>query len=483
MTSIPNEHAELVVLGGGPGGYPAAFAAADRHKNVVLVSEEPRLGGVCLLRGCIPSKALLHVSRFLWEAHEASQWGVWFGDPNIDLDQLRRWSTQIVDGLAQGIAALCQKRNVKVIEARGRFLDSKTLELSCLDGTIKNLTFDHAILATGSLPLIPPQFDLHDRRIVDSTSALEMREIPKSILIIGGGYIGLEMGTVYAALGTRVTLVELTSTLLPSADHDLVRPLQKQLEKRFEAIHLSTSIERLDVTKEGIGAKIKPQSTSSSNHGSGTETFEQTFDQVLVAVGRKPNLQNLGLENTVVKLDDHGFVQVDRQQRTSDPTILAIGDVVGEPMLAHKATRQAKVAVEVLAGEPASFDNRAIPAVVFTDPEIAWCGLTETKAKSFGQKIKIGRFSWKASGRASILGRNEGFTKMVFDSETERILGMGIVGAGAGELIAEGVLAIEMGAVARDVAESIHAHPTLSETVMESAEDFLGTATHAFRQR
>jgi dihydrolipoamide dehydrogenase len=476
MASSQNGHAELVVLGGGPGGYPAAFQAADRDIDVVLVDEASRLGGVCLLRGCIPSKALLHVARLLLEAREAEQWGIAFSRPEIDLDALRQWKSKVVDRLTQGISGLCRRRGVRVIEARARLLDSGSLRLEAGNGAPDRLTFDHAILATGSRPLVPSTFQLDDPRVMDSAAALELPEIPESLLVVGGGYIGLELGTVYAALGAKVTVVEMTSGLLPGTDPDLVRPLHKRLEQVFKAVRLDTKVERLTATDEGIAATL--QSTSDEQ-----ETSEATFDRVLVAVGRAPNSRDLGLENTAVELDDHGFVQVDRRQQTADPKILAIGDVAGQPMLAHKATRQAKVAVETVAGEPGEFDNRAIPAVVFTDPEVAWCGLTETQARKEGRQVEVARFPWKASGRAVTLSRTEGVTKLVFDPESDRVLGMGIVGVGAGELIAEGVLAVETAALARDVAESIHPHPTLSETVMESAESFLGTATHVDRSK
>jgi dihydrolipoamide dehydrogenase len=364
---------------------------------------------------------------------------------------------------------------VKVIEARGRLLSSTSVALHSGNGSSQRLTFDHAILATGSQPVIPPPLKIDDPRVMDSATALDLPEVPKGMLVVGGGYVGLEMGTVYAALGAKVTVVEMTPGLLPGTDRDLVRPLRKRLEDIFEQVHVNTRVDRLTPAEEGIVAAFSRQI---DEDGDAQETIERRFDRVLIAAGREPNSHDLGLENTGVEVDDRGFVQVDRRQQTSDPHILAIGDVAGEPMLAHKATREAKVAVEALAGEPAEFDNRAVPAVVFTDPEVAWCGLTETKAEAAGHEIRIGRFPWKASGRAATLNRTEGLTKLIFDPEHGRVLGMGIVGVGAGELIAEGVLAVETAAVARDVAESIHAHPTLSETVMESSEAFLGTATH-----
>lgn len=471
MAAAENGHADLVVIGGGPGGYPAAFDAADHGMSVTLVSEEKIPGGVCLHRGCIPSKALLHIAKLINETQESAEWGLSFGKPKINLDQLRDWKGKVVGKLTGGVGELCRARGVNLVHARASFLDSNTLELQGPDGEKSRLTFKHAILATGSSPTMPAMFDIGDPRVMDSTGALALEDVPKRLLVIGGGYIGLEMGTVYAALGSKVTVVEMTGGLLPGADRDLVRPLQKRLVGQLEAIHLNTKVAGLEARRNGIVAKLE---------GEGVEP-EQVFDRVLVSIGRRPNSRGIGLENTKVEIDERGFAKVDAQQRTADPNIQAVGDVAGEPMLAHKATREAKVAIEALAGEPAAFDNVAIPAVVFTDPELAWCGVTETQAKEQGLDVKVTRFPWAASGRAQTLGRTEGLTKLIFDTKTERLLGMGIVGAGAGELIAEGVLAIETAAVARDLVESIHAHPTLSETIMESAESFLGQATHTYR--
>jgi dihydrolipoamide dehydrogenase len=463
----------VVVIGGGPGGYPAAFAAADLGMDVTLVSEEELPGGVCLHRGCIPSKALLHVAKLINEAREAAAWGVAFGEPKIDLETLRKFKSGVVGNLTGGVRQLCKARGVKLVHARGRFVDSGTLELSHPDGNTSRLEFDHAIVATGSLPAVPKMFQIGDKRVMDSTAALELPEVSERLLVIGGGYIGLEMGCVYAALGSRVTVVEMLPHLLNGADRDLVGPLRKRLEQQFEAIHVNTKVAGLEASKSGIVARLE---------GEGVEP-EQTFGRVLVAVGRTPNSRDLGLENTQVELTDRGFIKVNRRQETGDPKILAVGDVAGEPMLAHKATREGRVAAEVLAGEPAEFDNIAIPAVVFTDPEVAWCGLTETEAKAAGRSVKAVRFPWAASGRAQTLGRTEGLTKLIYDPETERILGVGIVGPNAGELIAEGVLAVETACVARDLANSIHAHPTLSETLMESAEGIFGQPTHLHRPR
>jgi dihydrolipoamide dehydrogenase len=464
---------QLVVLGGGPGGYPAAFEAADHGMDVTLVDEGIKPGGVCLHRGCIPSKALLHFAKLINEARDAKQHGISFGEPKIDLDRIRDFKSGVVDKLTSGIEQLCQARGVKLIKARGTFVNSNTLSLKAADGTTTELQFETCILAIGSLPAMPGFFNIGDDRVMDSTGALNLPDIPKKLLVIGGGYIGLEMGSVYAALGSEVTVVEMLPTILTGADRDLVGPLKKKLAAAFAAIHTNTKVAKLEASDAGIIATLE---------GEGVES-PQTFDRVLVAVGRFPNSKNVGLENTKVELDERGFVTCDRNQRTADPSIMAIGDIAGEPMLAHKATREAKVAVETLLGEPAEFDNRAIPAVVFTDPELAWCGLTETEAKDQKLDVKVVRFPWAASGRAQTIGRTEGITKLIFDTKTERILGMGIVGAGAGELIAEGVIAIETGAVARDLAESIHAHPTLSETVMESAEGVYGQPTHIYRPK
>jgi dihydrolipoamide dehydrogenase len=468
-----DETAEIVVIGGGPGGYPAAFDAADRGMSVTLVNDEAIPGGVCLHRGCIPSKALLHVAKLIHEAGEAEQWGLSFDKPKLNLDGLRNFKSSVVSKLTGGVAELCRLRGVKLVQARARFLDSSTLELKKPDGSTQKLGFKTAIVATGSSPVMPPIFAIGDPRVMDSTGALDLPDVPQRLLVVGGGYIGLEMGSVYAALGSKVTVVEMTPGLLPGADRDLVRPLKARLDKTFAAIHLNTKVAKLTASKDGITAQLE---------GEGVEP-QQTFDRVLVSVGRRPNSRDLGLEKTKVELDPKGFIKVDAQRRTADPNIWAIGDVAGEPMLAHKATREAHVAIEALAGEPAAFDNLAIPAVVFTDPEIAWCGLTETEAKNTNREVKVARFPWAASGRAQTLSRTEGITKILFDPKTERVLGVGIVGVGAGELIAEATLAVETAAVARDVAETIHAHPTLSETLMEASEAAFGQATHIYRAK
>ena len=465
-------HVPLVVLGGGPGGYAAAFLAADLGMEVAIVERDERLGGTCLLRGCIPSKALLHVGRVLAESRELDAWGIELGKPRIKLDALRARKDKVIATLTGGLSQLARRRNVRLIHGQARFTGSGSMEVVGAEGT-QTLTFDHCILASGSRPARIPAFDLPTPRVMDSTSALELQEIPESLLVIGGGYIGLEMGTVYAELGAKVSVVELTDGLLPGADRDLVKPLQTRLEKLFETIHLKTKVLGLEEKKKAILVRFE-----------GPEgPFEREFARVLVAVGRRPNSDGLGLESTGVKLTPKGFVEVDDRQRTADPRILAIGDVCGEPMLAHRASHQGKVAVEALHGEPALFAPRCIPAVVFTDPEIAWAGLTEQEAKAAGREVEVSRYPWAASGRAQALGRTEGLTKLLVDPETDTVLGVGIVGAGAGELIAEGALAIEMAASARDLAETIHAHPTLGETVAFAAENHFGTATEIYRPR
>ncbi len=469
-------HSQLVVLGGGPGGYAAAFLAADLGIEVALVEADARLGGTCLLRGCIPSKALLHVAKVVAEAEEMADWGVEFEKPKIHLDKVRARKDQVIETLSGGLAQLASRRKVKRIHARGVFVDSNTLELEGGDPDSydsKRLTFDHCILATGSVPAMPKVFDIGSPRVMDSTGALALEEIPETLLVVGGGYIGLEMGTVYAELGSAVSVVELTDGLLPGADRDLVKPLEKRVRDRFVGVHLGTKVVGLKDVGDAVEVELEgPEMTG-----------KQKFGRVLISIGRRPVSSGLGLENTKVVVDDRGFVEVDQQQRTADPSILAIGDVVGDPMLAHKASAEGKVAAEVLAGEPAAFDVAAIPAVVFTDPEIAWAGLTVDEAKAAGRKVAVAQYPWQASGRAIANGRTDGLTKWIVDPETDRVLGCGIVGLGAGELISEAVLAIEMGCQIRDVAETIHPHPTLSETVAFAGEVHLGTATEVYRPK
>jgi dihydrolipoamide dehydrogenase len=467
---------QLVVLGAGPGGYAAAFLAADLGMQVTIVDLEPRLGGTCLLRGCIPSKALLHVAKTMADAHHLAEWGVSFAQPAVDLATMRARKEKVVSTLTGGLKQIAGKRNVRTVQARATFEDSQTLRLQSVNGgplADDHIRYEHCILATGSRPARIPAFDLPTPRIMDSTGALELPDVPESMLVVGGGYIGLEMGTVYAALGSRVSVVELTDGLLPGADRDLVKPLAKRLEKDFAAIYLGTKV--VSLVDKGSAIEV--------TFDGPVEKKVQQFGRVLVSVGRRPNTDGIGLEKTRVQVDRQGFVQVDPQRRTADPHILAIGDAAGQPMLAHKAAHEGKAAVEALAGESVVFEPRAIPAVVFTDPEIAWAGLTETEAKQQGRTVQVAQFPWAASGRAQSVGRTEGMTKWLIDPESERVLGCGIVGAGAGELIAEAVLAIEMGASARDLTETIHPHPTLSETLGFAAEVFFGTATDLYRPK
>ncbi len=474
MSSDHKESIRLVVIGAGPGGYAAAFLAADLGMDVTLVDPEPDPGGVCLFRGCIPSKALLHVAKLLNETKESYNWGVKFKEPEIDLDQLRYWKDGVVKKLTGGLGQLSKQRKIKYLQGRAFFKNNRSLDIALVNGENQELSFEYVIIASGSRPAMIPGIGVDSKRVWNSTHALELNRIPKKLLVIGGGYIGLEMGTVYAALGSQVSVVEMMPGLLPGADRDLVNILQKGLEKRFSRILLNTRVVEIKELKDGI--KVRFESP-------GGEQSEQKFDHVLVSVGRKPNSENLGLENTGIGLDKRGFIQVDEQRRTAEPAIFAIGDVAGEPMLAHKASHEGRTAVEVIAGYKVIFEPRAIPAVVFTDPELAWCGLTESEAKEQNKSYEVVRFPWAASGRALTMNRTDGLTKLLIDPETERILGMGIVGAGAGELIAEGTLAIEMAAVATDVKLSIHPHPTLSETVMESAEVFFGQSTHIYRPK
>jgi dihydrolipoamide dehydrogenase len=467
---------QLVVVGGGPGGYAAAFLAADLGLSVALIDPEVNPGGVCVYRGCIPSKALLHVADLLDESRRAIDWGIEFGAPKIDLDKLRAFKNNVVSRLTSGTGQLVKFRKVQYIQGLAQITDPHTLRIKKADGSEDTLTFEHAILATGSVPTIPPTLKVDDPRVMDSTGALDLPDIPKSLLVVGGGYIGLELGSVYAALGSAVTVVEMTSGLLPGADRDLVNILAKRINQVMKAVLLNTRVVQMRAETNGIRVTFEGE-------GAKGEAKEQIFDRVLVSVGRRPNSKIPGLDGTRVKVNDRGFIVVDEQLRTDEPSIFAIGDVVGEPMLAHKASHEGRVAVEVIAGENVAFEPRAIPAVVFTDPEIAWCGLTEAQAQKDGRKVTIAKFPWGASGRAITLDRTDGLTKLILDSETERILGVGLVGPGAGELIAEGVLAIEMGANATDLKLSIHPHPTLTETLMESAEVFFGQATHVYRPK
>jgi dihydrolipoamide dehydrogenase len=466
----------IAVVGGGPGGYAAAFLAADLGMQVTLIDPEVNPGGVCLYRGCIPSKALLHVAKLIEESQQAKNWGIDYPPARIDLARLRTWKEGVVNKLTGGLGLLSKQRHVEYIRGRAAFENSNTLRVSKADASEVVLSFDRIILATGSRPAIIPAFNLDSPRLMDSTGALNLEDIPRSLLVVGGGYIGLELGSVYAALGTRVTVVEMLPGLLPGADRDLVLPLHKRLEKMFEAILLNTTVASLKEDGAGIRATFAGVAITDANR-------EKVFDRVLVSVGRKPNSEIPGLEKTQVQVNPRGFIEVSKQLQTAEASIYAIGDVVGEPMLAHKASHEGRTAVEAIAGHKVAFEPAAIPAVVFTDPEVAWCGITETQAEKEGREIKVAKFPWGASGRAVTLDRPEGVTKLIVDPQTERVLGVGIVGVGAGDLIAEGVLAIEMAALASDVAMTIHPHPTLSETVMESAEVFFGTSTDIFRPK
>ena len=457
----------LVVLGGGPGGYAAAFLAADRGVATTLIDAAPKPGGTCLHVGCIPSKALLHVANVIHSAHDVAQFGVQYAEPKIDLPNFRAKQFKIVDTMASHLLELCKRRDVRHIGSRGTFVDANTIQVD--NGP--QVRFEHTIIATGSSPTKIPALDIGSPHIWDSTAALKLECIPKSLLVVGGGYIGLELGTVYAALGSKVTVVELTPNLLPGVDPDLVQPLQARLKNEFAAIFLSTKVAKLAEAKGGIQVTLEGD----------VPEKQMTFEKVLVAVGRRPISADFGLDKIGVAVDGKGFVQVNEQRRTSVPHIFAIGDVAGEPMLAHKAAHEGKLAAQIVAGDKSLvWEPRAVPAVVFTDPEIAWCGLTETEAKQQGREVKVGKFRWGASGRATTLGRNDGVSKVLVDPKTDMILGVGLAGPGAGELIAEGVVAIEMGATAKDLALCIHPHPTLTETISEAAETLHGLASHLF---
>ena len=459
---------DIVVLGAGPGGYAAAFYAADNGRKVVLVEQDTRLGGVCLNRGCIPSKALLHATKMITEARESAHRGITFGEAKIEVEKLRAWKSSILDKLAGGVASLAKARGVEVLTGRGYFENSKTLRVETKEGQ-RFLEFEKAIVAVGSKSAMPKAFDLGNPRIMTSREALDVPDIPENLLVIGGGYIGMELGTVYAALGSRVTVVEALPTILAGADPDLVRPVTRYVEKAFNEIRVNTKVTKMSTAGKHIKVVF--------------DKGEELYDRVLVSVGRVPNCGDLGLENTKIQRDDKGFIKVNAQQQTSDPDIYAIGDVAGGMLLAHKASREARVAVEVITGEGGAFQDIVMPAVVFTEPEIAWAGLTEAEAKEKNIPVQIAKFPWSASGRALTFDHTDGVTKLIIDPETERILGVGICGHGAGELIAEGVLAIEMGATAFDIASTVHPHPTLSETLMEAAEVFYGHSTHMFSRK
>ena len=464
---------QLVVVGGGPGGYSGAFLAADLGLQVTLVDPEPNPGGVCVYRGCIPSKALLHVADVIDEARHAAAWGVAFSEPKVDLGKLRTFKNDVVKRLTGGTGQLVKARKIQYLQGLAEVVDAHNLTVKLVNGGEERVQFEHALLATGSRPAIPPMLQLDDPRVMDSSAALDLPDVPKSLLVVGGGYIGLELGTVYATLGSAVTIVEMMPGLLPGADRDLVEVLAKRITSRMKNVLLETRVVKIAAEAAGIRVMFD----GAANPG------DQIYDRVLVAVGRRPNSNIPGLERTNVQVDQRGFIMVDEQRRTHEPSMFAIGDVVGEPMLAHKASHEARTAVEVMAGENVAFTPRAIPAVVFTDPELAWAGLTEAQAAKENRNIAIAKFPWAASGRAVTLDRTDGLTKLILEPESQRILGVGLVGPGAGELIAEGVLAIEMGANATDLELSIHPHPTLTETLMESAEVFFGQATHVYRPK
>ena len=458
---------EIVVVGAGPGGYTAAFYAADLGKKVILVERGKRLGGVCLNCGCIPSKALLYATHQISAARESEHRGITFKPPMVDLAKLRAWKESILEKLGGGVAMLAKMRGVQVIQGRGYFEDSKTLRVETEKGR-QVIRYEKAILAVGSIAAMPKAFDIGNPRVMTSTEALEMEEIPENLLIVGGGYIGMEIGTIYAALGSKIVLVEALDSVLTGADADLARPVVAAAEKMFKEIRLKVKVTKM--TTAGKQIKVEMEHNG--------QKLAELYDRVLVAVGRVPNNAGIGLENTKVTFDKKGFVKVNDRQQTNDPDVYAIGDIAGGFLLAHKAGKEARIAVEVINGENSVFENVIIPAVVFTDPELAWCGLTEAGAKERGVRYKVSKFPWAASGRAMSFDRTDGMTKMLIDPETDRVLGVGIAGIGAGELISEAVLAMKMGATAKDIASSVHPHPSLSETLMECAEAFYGHATH-----
>jgi dihydrolipoamide dehydrogenase len=463
---------QVAVIGAGPGGYAAAFYAADLGMQVTLIDEEKNPGGVCLYRGCIPSKALLHVAKVIDEAKHAAKWGVAFGEPKVDVDTLRGFKQGVVDKLTGGVGQVARMRKVNYLQGRATLTSGRSMKVATANGETE-LQFGHCILATGSSPARIPTLSIDSPRMMDSTSALDLPDVPKKLLVIGGGYIGLELGTVYATLGSKVSAVEMTPGLLPGADRDLVNVLHKRLESLFASIMLNTKV--VKVAEDGPGVRV--------TFDGDVDPKEQLFDRVLVAVGRRPNSKIPGLETTRVKVDQKGFIEINGQRRTAEPTIYAIGDVAGEPMLAHKASHEARVAVDAIAGRKAVFEPLAIPAVVFTDPEIAWTGLTESQASAEGREVEVAKFPWGALSRAVTVDRPDGLTKLVLEPKTGRVLGVGIAGSGAGELIGEGTLAVEMGASAEDLKLTIHAHPTLSESIMESGEVFFGQSTHVYKPK
>lgn len=464
MNSIETE---VVVVGGGPGGYAAAFYAADHGKKVLLIERDPRLGGVCLNRGCIPSKALLYATHMITESRESAKRGISFQEPKIDLSKLRDWKESILEKLGQGIAGLAKRRGVETIQGKAYFEDGQSLRVETDKGQ-QFVKFEQAVIAVGSHSALPKAFDLGNKRIMTSRGALQLVDIPERLLVVGGGYIGMEMGTVYAGLGSKVVMVEAMDGILMGADPDLVKPVAAKVATTFEEVRVKAKVTKMSTQGKQILVQMEHEG----------KTLKELYDRVLVAVGRKPNCADIGLENTQVQLDEKGFIQVDDYMRTNESRIYAIGDVIGGVMLAHKASKEARIAVSHFLGDDVKPDSFIIPAVVFTDPEIAWCGLTEAEAKKKNIPVKVARFPWAASGRALSFDRTEGLTKLIIDPDTERLLGVGITGPNAGEMIAEGVVAIEMGATAEDLANCVHPHPTLSETLMEAAEVFYGKATH-----
>lgn len=463
------QETEVLVIGGGPGGYAAAFRAADLGLDVTMVDAAGRPGGVCLFRGCIPSKTLLYASELIHDGRKAKEMGINFSEPEIDLDQLRQWKNQVIEKLASGLMTLTNKRGIQLVKGTARFEGPDHVHLQGEEVEISRFKFRHAIIATGSEPISLPGISFEPGgRIMDSSGALALTDIPEKLLLVGGGYVGVELGSVYASLGSRVTVVEMADRLMVGADPDLVKPLRQELEDRFEAIYCNTKVETF--REEGDRVEVELAGDVPNRN--------QAFDRVLVAIGRRPNSKDVGLEHTDVQVDERGFIIVDDQRRTTDKRIFAIGDVVGGAMLAHKAMYEGKVAAEVIAGQPAGFDVTAMPAVVYTDPQLAWCGLTEEEARQQNRPVQVSRFPWTASGRAVSMGLSKGMTKMIIDPDTERVLGVGIVGREAGEMISEGVLAVEMGVLAKDLALTIHPHPTLSEAEEEAAEAFLGSSTH-----
>ena len=465
--------ADLVIIGGGPGGYTAAFYAADRGLSVTLIERHKSLGGVCLNVGCIPSKTLLHLASFKEKANKFKEHGIIFDQIRIDLDKIRNFKNSVIDKMRMGLNQLSKNRNIRLIRGEASFKDSHTLQVEQQQRGKQIISFAHAIIATGSKPIVPEAFKLNSKRLIDSTDALEINDIPKELLIVGGGVIGLEMGQVYSSFGSKVTIIEALDDIGGGVDEDLLRVLKKKLSTCFHEIHVKSLVTKIVDKGDFLEVHYKKEGN----------VFQKNFDKVLLSIGRKPNADHLKLENTKAQKDSKGFIKVDAQMKTANSHIFAIGDVIGNPMLAHKASREGHIAVEVILGEKAIWDHRGIPSVIYTDPELAWVGLSENEAKEKNLNYKIGRFPWAASGRASAVSANDGLTKILFDPKTEKVLGVGIVGYNAGELIAEGCLALEMGAVIADITNTIHAHPTLAETFMESAESLHGMATHIFAKK